>query len=665
MQRPLFNWIAILTAICSAECLSVSSSLRAAELSYSADIRPLLQSRCQECHGVSEQSGNVDFSVIETDKSAAFNRKIWRRALAQLQAGDMPPAGEAPLEPEQKKKLIDWMQRTVDVIDENDPANRDPGPAVVRRLTLVEYNNTVRDLLGVEFDAAAVGITEDSGEGNTFGNLAIALDLPPALLEKYFSAADQILDRLFGTELSSSINGRIQDQARASREKLFGLKPNEWRRADYVVAPPNGVESREAAQRLITPLVRRAYRGQATATDIDRLLVLFDRATAQEKSYGDAIRLMLKAILVSPKFLFRLEANPPGAKAGETVAVTDQQLAVRLSYFLWSSMPDDELLDLVDRNELSKPEVLEKQITRMLADKKARALTTNFAVPWLQIHKLPVARPSTEFFPEFNANIRQAMFDETTTFFDMLRQEDRSLVELLAADYTYANEELAKFYGLANVKGKEPQRVALQAGDHRSGLLGMGSVLAVTSHTSRTSPTLRGKWILEVLFGTPPPPPPANVSQIKEERRGKKEVETFREKLAQHAHDKSCAGCHKKMDPLGFALDNFDAVGRWRETYGDLKLDVSGELPTGEKLNGSADLQKVLLTRKDQFIRHLSSQMLMYALGRELDNFDDCPLQRITAKLQAEDYRFSTLVREIVLSYPFQNRRGQEEPRTE
>ena len=657
MQRLLFNWIAVLSAIFSAECLSVSSQLHAAEISYSADIRPLLQSRCQECHGVSEQSGNVDFSVIETDKSAAFNRKIWRRALAQIKAGDMPPAGEAPLEPEQKKKLISWMERTLDVIDENDPVNRDPGPAVIRRLTLVEYNNTVRDLLGVEFNAAAVGITEDSGEGNTFGNLAVALDLPPALLEKYFNSADQILDRFFGTELSSSVNGRIQDQARAAREKLFGLKQNEWRRPDYVVAPPKGVEPHEAAKQLIGPLVRRAYRGQSTAEDIERLLVLFDKATAQGKNYGDAIRLMLKGILVSPKFLFRLEANPAGAKPGAIVPVSDHQLAVRLSYFLWSTMPDDELLELADRAELSKPDVLEKQIARMLADKKARTLTDNFAVPWLQIHKLPVARPSTEFFPEFNSNIRQAMFDETTTFFDMLRQQDGSLLELLAADYTYANEELARYYGLPEVKGKELQRVELKSGDHRGGLLGMGSVLAVTSHTSRTSPTLRGKWILEVLFGTPPPPPPANVSQIKEERRGKKEVETFREKLAQHAHDKSCAGCHKKMDPLGFALDNFDAVGKWRTTVGDLKVDVSGELPTGEKLNGHADLQKVLLARKNEFVRHLCSQMLMYSLGRELDNFDDCPLQRITAKLQAEDYRFSTLVREIVLSYPFQNRR--------
>lgn len=641
-----------------------AAHVQAADLRYTTDIRPILQSRCMECHGVSEQSGNVNFDAIESDKSAAFNRKTWRRALAQLKAGDMPPAGEAPLEPDQKKKLLDWMQRTLAVIDENDPANRDPGPAVIRRLTLVEYNNTVRDLLGIEFDAAAVGITEDSGEGNTFGNLAVALELPPALLEKYFNSADQILDRFFGTELSSTVNGRIQDQARASREKLFGLKPNEWRRPDYVVAPPKGVEPREAAKQLIGPVMRRAYRGQATTQDTERLLVLFDRATAQEKSYGDSIRLMLKAILVSPKFLFRLEPNPAGAKPGENIAVSDHELAVRLSYFLWSSMPDDELLDLAERNELSRPEVLEKQIARLLADKKARALTDNFAVPWLQIHKLPVARPSTEFFPEFNANIRQAMFEETTTFFDMLRQQDRSLLELLSADYTYANEELAKYYGLTEVKGKEPQRVELKAGDHRGGLLGMGSVLAVTSHTSRTSPTLRGKWILEVLFGTPPPPPPANVSQIKEERRGKKEVETFREKLAQHAHDKSCAGCHRKMDPLGFALDNFDAVGRWRTTVGDLKLDVSGELPTGEKLNGSADLQKVLLARKDEFIRHLSSQMLMYALGRELDNFDDCPLQRITAKLQAEDYRFSTLVREIVLSYPFRNRRSPEEPRT-
>lgn len=635
----------------------------AAEPSFSTEVQPILQARCSACHGPDEKSANVNFATITDDNSAARQRKLWRKVVAQLEAGAMPPADEPQLTPDEKEKLLAWAKRAIATIDCNDPANRDPGPALVRRLTLSEYNRTVRDLLGFEFDAASVGIADDVSEGNSFGNLAAALDMPPALLEKYFAAADQILDRFFGVELSSSVDGRIQDQARLSREQMFSLKQGTWRKTDYEVQPPIGMEPRDAARVLITTFTRRAYRGQAAATDIDRLLMLFDRATAQQKSYGQAVRLMLKGVLVSPKFLFRIEQDLPGSKPGEITKLSDLQLATRLSYFLWSSMPDDELLSLAEKGELSKPEIQEQQVRRLLADKRARALTDNFAVHWLQIHKLPVARPSTEFFPEFNANIRQAMFDETTTFIDTLRRDDRSVLELLDADYTFVNEELAKYYGLPDVKGKELQRVQLRPEDHRGGLLGMGSVLAITSHTSRTSPTMRGKWILEVVFGTPPPPPPANVSQIKEEAdRRKKEVLTFREKLSQHAHDSACAACHKKMDPLGFALDNFNAVGRWRDKQGDQALDVSGELPTGEKLNGMADLKKVILARQEDFVRNLTEQMLTYALGRELEDFDDCPVQQITAQLKADQHRFSSLALEIVKSYPFQHRRTSAAP---
>ena len=635
---------------------TISSVASAAEPAFTTDIQPIVQARCVKCHGPDEKSANVNFATITDDKAAARQRKLWRKAVAQLEAGAMPPKDEPQLTAVEKEKLLAWMKRAIETVDCNDPANQDPGPALVRRLTLSEYNRTVRDLLGVEFDAASVGIANDVSEGNSFGNLAAALDMPPALLEKYFAAADQLLDRLYGVELSSSVDGRIIDQARVSREQLFSLKPGTWRKSDYEVTPPMGIAPREAARALITPLVRRAYRGQQTSNDVERLLSIFDRASTQQKSYGDSVRVMLKAVLVSPKFLFRIEQDEA---AKGIVRVNDVHLATRLSYFLWSSMPDDELLGLAESGELAKPEIQEQQVRRMLADKRARSLTDNFAVHWLQIHKLPVARPSTEFFPEFNSNIRQAMFDETTMFFDTLRRDDRSILELLNADYTFANEELAKYYGLADVKGKELQRVQLPAGDPRGGLLGMGSILAVTSHTSRTSPTMRGKWILEVIFGTPPPPPPANVSQIKEETdRRKKDVQTFREKLSQHAHDAACAACHQKMDPLGFALDNFNAVGRWRDKVGDQPIDVSGELPSGEKLNGAADLKKVILARQDDFVRNLSEKLLTYALGRELEDFDDCPVRQITAQLKVDQHRFSSLVLNIVKSYPFQHRRS-------
>lgn len=798
MDRFLVAWIGVMTVtIFAGGAVAVSA---ADSIDFQTQVAPVLHQRCGKCHVAEQPAGDVSFSAIKTNRDAARLRKVWRKAIAQIEAGEMPPADQPPLTKDESERLLGWMKQTVDFVDCNDPANRDPGPTLVRRLSLAEYNRTIRDLMGFEFDAASVGILEETGEGNQFGNLAAALDIPAALMEKYFTSADQILDRFFGTELSSTVDGAIQEQARVSREQLFGLKPGEWRKSGYEVVPPQNSVPRDAARDLISGFLRRAYRGQATAADVDRLLALYDQAAAAGLNYGDRIRLMLKAVLVSPKFLYRVELARNSVEGDAAFPVSDHELAVRLSYFLWSSMPDDELLELADRGQLTaagpstesvkfvgrviagpgsdqhhgnnsvkvfdgdlqtildgpnsdsywvgldlgsaKPisriryagrigleqrmvggkfqasnsadfqgdvtdlfevteapargwvnrsiapavsaryiryvppknsfgniaeievrgpgqgTVLEQQVRRMLVDARARSLTDNFAVRWLQISKLPTARPSTEFFPEFNANIRKAMFDETSLFFDMLRREDRSLLELLDADYTFVNEDLARYYGLPEVKGKEMQRVALKPADHRGGLLGMGSILSLTSHTSRTSPTLRGKWILDVVLGAPPPPPPANVSQIKEEQDKKKEIQTFREKLKQHAETAACAACHRKMDPLGFALDNYNAVGLWREKSGDHLIDVSGELPTGERLNGIGDLKRILLARKAEFIRTLTEQMLTYALGRELDYYDDCPVQAITTPLAVDDYRFSTLVLGIVKSYPFQYRKN-------
>lgn len=635
----------------------LSGAASAEEPLFSRDAKPILARRCFECHGPDEQNGKVNFAALTDDRTAARQRKLWRKAIAQLESGAMPPKDATPLADAEREQLLAWMRKAATTVDASDPANRDPGPAPARRLSLAEYNYTIRDLLGFPFDAAEVGMTEETSEGNPYGNLAAVLEIAPAQGEKYFAAADKILDRFFGVELSSTVDGRIQDQARAAREKMFTLKPNQWRNPQLDVKPPEGQSPRDAAKAIIAPFLRRAYRGPVGEAELERFLKLYDRAAEQNAGYVGSVRWMLKAALVSPRFLYRV----PTSTVAETQAVKvgDHELASRLSYFLWSSMPDDGLLDLADAGKLGDAAVLEQQVKRMLADPKARALTDQFFLRWLQVNKLPTARPSTEFFPEFSGTIRQALHDEAVLFCDTLRTEDRSLVDLLDANYTFVNEELAKYYGLPEVKGKELRRVEVAPEAHRGGVLGLGSVLAITSHTSRTSPTLRGKWILEVLFGTPPPPPPANVSQIKEEpRRGKKEIQTFREKLAMHATEKSCAGCHRKMDPLGFALDNYSAVGLWREKAGDLPLDVTGELPTGEKLTGAADLKRVLLARKDDFARNLTEQMLLFALGRELDYYDDGPVLEIAGQLAKDDYRFSSLVLGIVRSYPFQYRRG-------
>ena len=515
------------------------------------------------------------------------------------------------------------------------------------------------------------------------------------------------------------------------------------------------------------------------------------------------MRLSLKGILVSPRFLYRIEE--PVAGSGQVSVrgqrVSDFDLATRLSYFLWSSMPDDELRELAEKKlltgeapsnevtqlggsiigsknpkdpanslsqafdgdpftyyegpdgdgdwvgldlheakkitrivyaampydtgrlqngkfqastsadfstgitdiltiakgpergqlvkvELEKPvtsryvrflsspggrcsiaefqvygsdggTALEQQVRRMLMSPRGAALSRNFAARWLELNKLAGARPSTEFFPDFSPEIRQAMYDESFTFFDHLRSDDGSIVDLLDANYTYLNEALAHYYDIPGVSGTEMRRVELKPEYHRGGLLGMGSVLALTSHTYRTSPTLRGKYVLDVIFGTPPPPPPANAGMFKDENKVK-EAKSFRELLANHASDPTCAGCHKKLDPLGFSLENFTAAGVWRGDDHGRPLDNGGVLPGGEKIVGVEGLKKVVLSRKDDFVRNVTEQLLIYALGRDLDDYDDAVVRQIADDVAAHGYRFETLVMDVVKSYPFQYRRAGE-----
>jgi hypothetical protein len=314
---------------------------------------------------------------------------------------------------------------------------------------------------------------------------------------------------------------------------------------------------------------------------------------------------------------------------------------------------------LADAGKLSDPAVLEQQVRRMLAEPRGRALTDNFAAQWLQLRKLATARPSTEFFPTFTPQLRQAMYDETATFFDHLRTDDRSLLDLLDADYAFLNADLARHYGIGGVEGDALRKVALKPDARRGGLLGMGSVLSLTSHTSRTSPTLRGKWILEVIFGTPPPPPPPDAGMLKEDHEKGEEPKSFREQMAQHAANPTCASCHKRIDPLGYGLENFDAIGAWRDTAGGGRpLDNTGQLPTGEKFTGAGELKKLVLARRDDFVHNATEQLLTYALGRDLQYYDECPVREVKSALERDSYRFSTLVVGIVKSFPFQHRKN-------
>jgi choline dehydrogenase-like flavoprotein len=395
-----------------------------------------------------------------------------------------------------------------------------------------------------------------------------------------------------------------------------------------------------------------------TKEEVDRLMKLFALADRHGESFERSIQVALEAVLVSPGFLFRGELQPEPNNPGMVQPVDEFALASRLSYFLWSSMPDEELFALAGRNALRKH--LEQQVRRMLRDPKAGALVENFAGQWLQIRNLKLVAPDKMTFPDFDDNLRAAMAKETEMFFTEILQQDRSVVEFLDADYTFVNGRLARLYGLPGVTGDDFRRVSLK-GTHRGGLLTEAAILTIASTPTRTSPVKRGKWVLENLLGAPPPPPPPDVPELKE---GKDAAltGTMRQRMEQHRENPICASCHARMDPIGFGLENFNGIGEWRDKEGDFPIDPAGQLVTGETFNGPGELKSILVKHKrDDFAHCLTEKMLTYALGRGLEYYDKCAMDQITKRLAKNHYRFSTLILEIVKSTPFEMRRGEDE----
>jgi hypothetical protein len=431
-----------------------------------------------------------------------------------------------------------------------------------------------------------------------------------------------------------------------------GVSETPSRRRLFVCRPVKASDEPACAKRIISTLARRAYRRPVTEADVSSLMAFYD-AGRREGSFERGIELATRAVLVIPKFVFRVERDPAGVAPGSVYRVSDVDLASRLSFFLWSSIPDDELLDLASRGQLSKPAVLEAQVRRMLADPRARSLTDNFAGQWLHIRNLRNTTPDKNDFPDFDDNLRQAFERELELFVGSVIAEDRSVLDLMTADYTFVNERLAKHYRIPNVYGPDFRRVSLKQ-DARRGLLGKGGVLTLTSHADRTSPVVRGKWILDNLLGTPPPPAPAVVPPFPEEVPGV--PTTVRARMEQHRSNPACAGCHRVMDPLGLALENFDAVGAWRTRESGIAIDASGELTDGTKIDGVAALRDALVRRPDVLVGTMTEKLMTYALGRTLEHQDMPAVRAIVRSAARDDYRFSSLVRGIVSSVPFQMR---------
>jgi cytochrome c551/c552 len=432
-----------------------------------------------------------------------------------------------------------------------------------------------------------------------------------------------------------------------------GISDTPSRRRVFVCRPASAADETPCARQIISALARRAYRHAPTGADLESLLTSYQEEKTRTGNFETGVEMALRRILADPEFIFRFEPTPAGVAAKTSYRISDTELASRLSFFLWSSIPDDELLKLAIDGTLHQPAILEQQTRRMLADPKGRALVTNFANQWLFLRDLKNANPDVTVFPDFDDNLRQGFQRETEMLFESIMQEDRSVLDLLDADYTFVNERLARLYGIPNVYGPDFRRVAVPS-DARRGLLGQGSLLLVTSNANRTSPVIRGKWILENLLGSQAPLPPPDVPPLEEKPTAT--ARSVRERIEQHRSNPACAGCHKIMDPIGLSLENFDAIGRWRSADEGVAIDASGQLVDGTAINGPAGLRQALLARGDVFVAALTEKLLMYGVGRETKYYDMPTVRAVMRDAAKNRYRLSDLILGIVKSQAFQMR---------
>jgi hypothetical protein len=618
---------------------------------FTSEVTPILARYCRDCHGADRARGDVRLDGFRDDDAALQAADLWRRAENALRSDRMPPPGK----PRPTAAELDTLDAWFDAVATFEGPEPDADRVTVRRLNRAEYNNTIRDLVGLDLRPADDFPPDDVGAG--FDNNGDVLSLPPILLEKYLAAAERVVDAAFRSEPARRrlLNPPAEDPVPLSYRRIT-LPEREHVRDRLVLSandlpPPDPAEEeRQRAYVVLRAFADRAYRRPSAHDEINRLLRFVEEAQRNGDGCERGIRIAFQAILCSPQFLFRLES--PTRDGGR---VNDFELATRLSYFLWSSTPDDELFAHAARGTLRRGNTLAAQVRRMLRDPRSRALAENFAGQWLQTRGLREIAPDPARFPDFDEPLRAAMGRETELFFDAVVREDRSVLDFLTADYTFVNERLARHYGLNGVTGGEFRKVSL-AGTPRGGVLTHAGVLAITSNPTRTSPVKRGKWVLENLLGAPPPAPPAGVEELKEpEKAG---GASLRRQLERHRTNPNCASCHAGMDPLGLGLESFDAVGGWRTRDGDQPIDCCGVLPDGRKFDGPAGLRAVLLERRWAFARCLTEKLLTYALGRGLRRSDRRTVADVVRKLADNDYRFSALVLALVHSHTFQTRTG-------
>ncbi|MEW4566184.1 DUF1592 domain-containing protein [Bremerella sp. JC770] len=714
---------------------------------FEKKIRPALETYCGACHDPEDPDNHIKFLQADTAADIQHLRGIWGSTAAQLRNRTMPPPDEDQPSEQERLALAQWIE------DHLRATACELGPyagnVTTRRLNRLEYENTIRDLVGPQLGYHETFPT-DGGGGEGFNNNGETLFLPPMLMERYVEAAQEILDAAIvtpavraefsgdqlipagdspsqgarelkpGHELTAGtviyvsgdyeltidlrnpakqdlrlvlkldglpadrfqLNAKYEEQSFSTTVRLnrgfhaiavhnpknqpdvqlLRLKVKELgiRRADdaqkfhdriFQARDGKYATDREAATKLIQRFATQAFRRPVTQDELKPFFALFDRGMSRNDPYEECVKLALKGILVSPHFLFRMEDTPASE---ELQRINDYELASRLSYFLWSSMPDERLFDLAQAGKLHQTPVLKAEVQRMLHDPKADIFFETFTGQWLGTKEVggSVSPINGEYRDIYSSELAADFRAEAIQLTTYIARENRSILEFLDADYSFLNDRLAKHYGLPQVKGRKLRKVEVPNGQ-RGGLLGLGGVHMVTSYPQRSSPVLRGAWVLETLLGTPVPSPPADIPALPK-KVSSKDPKTFREKLEKHRDNPSCAACHDLIDPIGFGLDNYDLLGRWRDkTENGKPVDATGILPSGEKFAGPAELKKILLERKQEFARHFSRKVLGYALGRSLEDPDSCTIESLVTSLEENDYHFQTLIEEIVTSTPF------------
>lgn len=733
--------------------------LRRLQSEFNQAIQPIFHQYCVDCHSGDSAIAGFDLDQFKRLDQVLAARKRWRKLEQHVIKRSMPPADEKPLDDASFKTLTAWLDS---VLNSADCVNLDPGRVTLRRLNRIEYQNTIQDLVGIDYQPAQDFPGDDVGYG--FDNIADVISLPPILLEKYLAAAEEITERaiidtriklldqtfwpaqfktsegirvedehlLFITEatldkevlipqtgdyrvvvraagdqaggepvqMSLGLKGKRPIKRKVTQHRdepedfVFKLRMAEGNRRlqisflndHYEPAnkqdrnlllfqvsidgplkrtlpathlqlighkiPETEAEQIAKAKQVLIKFGSRAFRRRMFESERDRLMEIYTQARAEGEPFEVAIRYAFQAILVSPHFLFKVEAP---LEPGKTRELNDFELATSLSYFLWSTMPDHELFHLAVQGKLRQPEIYRQQVQRMLADPKSNALIENFVSQWLQLRKLEQFQPDPTKFPDVDLQLRKDMITETKLLVGDLLHNNSSILDLLTTEHTYVNQRLAAHYDIPNVEGEKFRKVrTLEAG--RVGLLSQASILTVTSNPTRTSPVKRGKWIMENLLGEQPPPVDPNAKPIEDQP---KLSGTIRQRTEQHRADPNCAACHKVMDQLGFALENFDAVGRWRNEDEGIPIDASGELPTGQRFSSALEMQRVIRDDlRDDFVRCLTEKLLIYATGRGLEYFDECAVDKIMNELKQHEYSFAELIHLITTSEPFTKRRG-------